>query len=323
MLQTHSLTAYRCSFSYLERNNPIVTDEMKEAIKNGESPNYSLEMFTADYISAVSSLPDEQIADRAILLTQITSTESLPNNVTRIHLQPQAGKHGEPLTVVEKATNRRHRYNKDDVALYDYNVFFYKSDMDIIAIFHRKGTSGCKTVFLETANNALREKGMRLNMKLLVPLDKYHNMQNATPSQLILKWTVPVDESSDIADNLRKRAKNKKIKTRVVQNLSINLRADESNPIKSIINNLIKGNLDEKVALTEITTKYLGDDNRNNFNDAIVDLKIGNRIVSKFRFGEIENHIGAYDITDKLKSSDFMKTLVVCADGYYNKIMEV
>jgi len=323
MLQTHSLTAYRCSFSYLERNNPIDTDEMKVAIKKGESPNYSLETFTTDYISAVSTLPDKQFADRAILLTQITSTESLPNNVSRIHLQPQAGKHGEPLTVVQKETNRKHRYKKDDVALYDYNVFFYENNGDIVALFHRKGTSGCKTVFLETANNALRKKGMRLNMKLLVPLDKYHNMQNATPSQVILNWVVPVEESSDIADNLGARAKKKKPKTRVIQNLSINLKAEESNPIKSTIENLMNGNIDEKVAMAEITTRYLGDDNRGKFNDAIVDLKIGNRIVSKFRFGEIESQIGAYDITDKLNPSDFVNSLVACADGYYNKIMEV
>jgi len=296
---------------------------MKEAIKNGEPPNYSLEMFTTDYISAVSTLPDEQIADRAILLTKITSTELLPNNASRIHLQPQAGKHGEPLTVVEKETNKKYRYKKDDVALYDYNVFFYENNGDIVALFHRKGTSGCKTIFLETANNALREKGMRLNMKLLVPLDKYFNMQNATPTHVMLRWVVPVDESSDIADNLGNKAKKKKSKTRVVQNLSINLKADESNPIKSTIENLMNGNIDEKVALAEITTKYLGDDNRGNFNDAIVDLKIGNRIVSKFRFGEIESQIGAYDITDNLNSSDFANSLVACADGYYNKIMEV
>lgn len=322
MLQTHSLTAYRCNFSYMERNNPIETDEMNEAIKNGDKPDYSLCSFISDYIDTASSLAEGQNANRAILLTQITSTETLPNNVTRTHIQPQAGKYGEPVTVIKRATKQSHKYGIDDAALYDYNVFFYENEEEIIAIFHRKGTAGCKTVFLETANTALREKGMRLTMKLIVPLDQCHDVHGATPSQVTLKWLVPIDESSDIADNLDDSLVKKKQKTRIVQNLTINLKADESNPIKKIVENLRNNHIDEKTALAEITAKYLGDDNRGNFNDAIVDLKIGNRIVSKIRFGEIENQIGAYNITNALDTANPVKSLIVCADAYYMKIAE-
>ena len=318
MTLTHSLTAYRCTFSYMERNNPIDTDEMKEAIKNSEKPNYSLTAFIVDYISAVTSLSVAKNADRAIQLSQIASTTSLPNGITRIHIQPQAGKHGESITVVEKA--KRHNFGKDAAALYDYNVFFYEKDGIIVAMFYRKGTSGCKTVFLETANNALRGKGMKLEMELIVPLNQYYDVQHGTASQVILKWLVPVNESSDIADTLDDDVAKKKAKTRVVQNLIINLKADESSPIKSIVENLINKRIDEKTAFAQIATKCLGDDNRNSFNEAVIDLKVGNRIVSKIRFGEIENQIGAYNITDTLNTSDLTNSLLACSDAYYKKI---
>ncbi len=35
MALTHSLTAYKCSFKYMERNNPVNTEEIKDKIKNG------------------------------------------------------------------------------------------------------------------------------------------------------------------------------------------------------------------------------------------------------------------------------------------------
>jgi len=165
---SHSLTAYRCIFSYLEYNNPIDTDEMKEKIKNGEKPNYSLTSFMHDYISVASSPIIAKSADKVIQLTQIASSTSLPDNVTRIHIQPQVGKYGEPVTVVERDKNRINKFGKNDPALYDYNVFFYEQNNDIIVIFYRKGTSGCKTAFIETANVTLRAKGMKLEMSLIL-----------------------------------------------------------------------------------------------------------------------------------------------------------
>jgi hypothetical protein len=306
----------------MRRNNPIDTDEMKEIIKNGESPDYSLTEFIGDYISAVSSLTVGENADRAIQLTQIASNTTLPNDVTRIHIQPQAGKHGEPLTVVQKATNQRHRFEKEDAALYDYNVFFYEKSGDILAIFYRKGTSGCKTVFEDTANNVLREKGMKLVMTLVMPLNQYYSTESGTPSQISMKWRVPLNEPSDIADELDNTTKNHKSKSRVIQSMVINLKADESNPIKKIVDNLINNNIDKKTAFAQIATKYLGDDNRDNFNDAVIDLKIGNKIVSKIHFGELENLIGAYNITGSLNTSDLINSLIMCADNYYKQIVE-
>ena len=322
MAITHSLTAYKCTFSYMERNNPIDTDKMKEAIKNGDKPDYSLSEFISDYIGGVSSLAIGENADRAIQLTQTASTETLPNNIKRIHIQPNAGKQ-ESFTMLERATNQVRKYNKEEaIALYDYNVVFYDNNETNIAIFYRKGTSGCKTVFMETANNVLRKKGMKLDMELQVPINQYSGTESATASQINLKWRVPISEPSDIADELDNTKKKQKTKSRVVQSMVINLKADESNPIKSIVEDLRSNRIDKATAFAQISTKCLGDDNRDHFNDAVIDLKIGNRIVSKIQFGEMENLIGAYNITGVLNTSDFVNSLLTSTDAYYKKIVE-
>lgn len=41
MARTETLTAYRCKFSYMQRNNPII-DECREDIKSGKDQNSHL-----------------------------------------------------------------------------------------------------------------------------------------------------------------------------------------------------------------------------------------------------------------------------------------
>jgi len=305
----------------MARNNPVDTGEMKEAIKSGDKPDYSLSAFIDDYISAASSLAVGHNANRAIQLTQITSTSALPNDILRIHLQPQAGKHGEPITVVENATNQRHRYGKDDAALYDHDVFFYENNENIIAIFYRRGTSGCKTVFFETANDALRPKGMKLEMSLIVPLNQTHALENATPSQVSIQWLVSKEPSSDIADDIAGNGSSKK-KTKWIQKLTIDLKQSQSSSIKSIVERFTRGQIDKDTAFAEIKTKSLLPDNIDNFNDAFIQYNLGGRKIKTVWFGEIENQIGTYDITNSLRTADLANSLLECADAYYDKIVE-
>jgi hypothetical protein len=308
----------------MERNNPLLESDnnMREHIQNGDMPEYSLSDFMMDYISAVSSLAVGVNADRAIHLSQITSTTSLANNVSRVHLQPKAGKHGEPITVI--ARQQEHAFDKDATALYDYNVFFYEKNGEIIAIFYRKGISGCKTVFLETANNALRNKGMKLEMSLIMPLNQTYNTQGATPSKVSIQWLVPKKKSSDVADELDETdlAEKKEKKEKCIQQVIINLKLAENNVIKAIIERLTGGKIDKQTAFAEIKTKCVVPDNVENFNDAFIQYQIGSR---KFtvRFGEIENQIGAYDITNAFNTLDFLNSLISNADNYYQKIAEV
>jgi hypothetical protein len=321
MAQTHSLTAYKCSFDYLSRNNPNVTSELRNKIKNGEKPEYTLSSFINDHIGVISSPTVGRNAERAIQLTQISTKTLLFDNTTRFYLQPKAGKQGEPITVVEGKTKREYKYNEDDAALYDYNVFLYECGENIVAIFHRKSNAGCKSVFLETANDALRSKGMKIEMELIVPLKQTCDLQNATASKVVIQWLEPKKKSSDKADNLDDEGK-KKEKKKVVRKLIIDLKSNMNSPIKTIIDNLRNGNIDENTAFANIKAKYLGEDNRDNYNDALIKFKLGKRILPPVRFGEIENQIGSYDITNKLNLSDFINSLIKNADKYYQKIAE-
>ncbi len=237
-------------------------------------------------------------------------------------MQPKAGKQGESLTVFEGSTNKEHKYSKDDVALYDYNVFFYENGKSIIAIFHRKSMAGCKGVFLETANETLRCKGLKLEMELIVPLNQSCDLKNATASKVIIQWVETKNKSSDIADDLDNDNKKKKNKKSVIQNLTIDLKSNMNQPVKTIIDNFRNGSIDNNTAFAQIKTEYLGEANRNNYNDALIQFKIGKRILPPVRFGEIENQIGSYNITNSLNMSDFANSLKENADNYYIQITE-
>jgi len=296
---------------------------MREHIQNGDEPEYSLSDFMTDYIDAVSSLAVGVSADRAIRLNQITSTTTFQNrDVLRVHLQPKAGKYGESITVI--ASQQEHSFDKDAAALYDYNVFFYESNREIIAIFHRKGMSGCKTVFLETANKTLRNKGIKFEMSLIMPLNRTYNTQGATPSKIGIQWLVPKKKSSDIADELDETdfPESKKKNEKWIQKLEIDLKPAQSSGIKGIIERFTGGEINKQTAFAEIKTKCVIPDNVDNFNDAFIQYQIGSRRFT-VRFGEIENQIGAYDITNTLNSSNFLNSLISNADNYYQRIVEV
>jgi len=321
MALTHTLTAYRCTFDYVAKNNINITDEIKEKIKNGEKPIYSLSDFVNDYIDSVSSLAIGKNANRAIQLTNFTSSK-MDSGVLKIHIQPKAGKYGENVTVVEKSTKKAYNYKEDDAALYGHNIFFFEKDCDIIAIFYRKGTSGCKTVFYETANDTLRSKGMKLEMSLIMPFFQKHNLQKANATKLIVQWVEPKRKSSDIADELDDDKPERKTTNKVIQKLEIRLKENHNNQIKSIIEKLTSGQIVKEAAFAEIKTKCLGEDNRDKYNDALIQFKIGNKDLPPLRFGDIENQIGAYDITNLISESDFINSLISNADDYYRLITE-
>ena len=72
-----------------------------------------------------------------------------------------AGKQGQPMTVVKQTTGKRYSFGVDSAALYNYHIFVYEDDDSIIAVFHRQNSSGCKSVFLETANNILKAQRLK------------------------------------------------------------------------------------------------------------------------------------------------------------------
>ena len=170
MSKMETLTAYRCKFSYLQRNNPLI-EEQRQAIKAGKSPQYNFLDFLNDYTKITSKLAIGENTDRAILLPyEKLSTQKIGNDVTRWHLIPCSGRQGTPVTVMKTSTLKEYNFGSDTAALYDHHIFIYENIDSIIAIFHRQNGSGCKSVFLETANNVLKPKGLKLEMDLYIPM---------------------------------------------------------------------------------------------------------------------------------------------------------
>jgi len=145
-------------------------------------------------------------------------------------------------------------------------------------------------------------------------------MQGAIPSKVVIQWLEPSKKSSDIAEEMVEASNKKKEKS--IQSLNINLASDQNSNIKTIIEKFANGQIDKNVAFAEIKTQSPLGDKAEHFNDAYVQYKIDGRKTRTVRFGEIENQIGAYDITDSFDITDPETSLVTCADKYYNKIVE-
>lgn len=315
MARTETLTAYKCKFSYLQRNNPLIA-EYRDAIKAGETPVYTFSDFLADYIEVSSKLAIGENADRAIFLApEKLSTEDI-NGVTRTHLIPGSGKQGKPVMVIKSSTLKQYSFGADTAALYDHHVFIYESVNSLIAIFHRQNGSGCKSVFLETANKALKPKGLKLEMDLFVPLA--NSFSNATPTKITLQYTREI-VSSDIADNCRRGKKQEE----VIRELGLNLEVTDNNKIVSIFRNMQLGKIEQEAAFAQIKAECSHGDE---YNDAEVKLRIGknNRTL---KWNEFEDFVGSHDISEALRAAytkpeDFISALTKLTDEYYKSIAD-
>lgn len=241
MTRRETLTAYKCKITYLLRNNPLFK-EQKKAIKAKENPSYTMSDFVADYQKYTEQVAIGGNTDRAIMLTDDKwDSKKIADGVTRWHLRPSAGKQGRPVTVMKTNTQKRYDFGSDTAALYEHQVFIYENADSIIVIFHRQNGSGCKSVFLETANKMLRQKGLKLEMDLCMPLSD--DIQTVTPTKITLMYT-RTSLSSDIADNMSGGKK----RTEVVQDLGLNLEVDDNNKVFRILRNLQTGKIKSNTA---------------------------------------------------------------------------
>lgn len=240
-MRSETLTAYVLSFRYMERNNPHY-EEQKDSIHAGETPKYSFQQFIADYIDSTRKMAVGENSDRGIILSGDNAhSTDLPEGVKRWHLVPRAGKQGKPLTVYKPSLSKEYNFNSDSAALYDHHIYIYACHGFIIAIFHRENGSGCKSVFMETANNMLRTKGYAMNMDLYVPNQQMQ--MNFYPSKITLQ-VVQGKKTSDIADNLKRRKKQT-----VIRELGINLEASENSSIRDIVQNLQLGKIEKDMRI--------------------------------------------------------------------------
>ena len=232
MARIDTLTAYKCKFRYMQRNNPLI-EEQREKIKLGNDPSITFD----DFIMLYSETSDEILigknSDRAIGLSKERISSRTLDNTKSWYISPIAGKQGQPMTVVKRSTGKRYDFGSDAAALYNYHLFVYENEDGIVAIFHRQNSSGCKSVFLETANNIHKEKGLKLEMDLIVPISDI--TKDVTPTKITLQY-IEENASSDVADNLR----NKKT---IIRDVGLNLEAHDNSIVAGIIHNMQLGKI--------------------------------------------------------------------------------
>lgn len=179
MARVDTLTAYRCKFGYLQRNNPLI-EEQREDIKQGKLPEFSFKDFIDLYCINDGNILIGKNTDRAISLSKDNISVRSLDGICSWYISPMAGKQGQPMTVVKQTTGRKYSFGADAAALYSYHIFVYEDNEGIIVVFHRQNSSGCKSVFLETANSILKTKGLKMEMDLIVPLSDETSEVTAT-----------------------------------------------------------------------------------------------------------------------------------------------
>lgn len=315
MAKVESLSAYKCTFSYLLRNNPL-KEELHDKIKSGISPEYSFTEFIDDFSRYTSSLAIGENSDRAILLPDDRIYPYDSNaNLQKWRIVPFVGKQGVPLRIIKTDTGKAYDYNSKSAALYEHNIFLYQDKPSLIAIFHRKNRSGCKSVFLEVANKILKKKGLRINMELYVPLCSLED-KNIVPTKIQLQY-VRSEKTSDRAENIRKKRR-----PEIIQELGLNLESIENSPVRKIIEDFQMKKCKSDVAFAKIKESY---PNSDIYNDAEIYLRIGKRR-QKIRWDEFDSIMGNYDITEQLhrkfrESGDYIKALTEISDEYCRSIL--
>lgn len=314
MAKIETLTAYRCTFSYIQRNNPL-KEELKDKIAEGLPPEYTFANFIEDFSKFTASLAVGKSTERAILLPEDNIyPRKAEKGVNKWRIVPYAGKQGKPFRIIKTSNGKEYNFGSDSAALYEHNIFIYQTEDSAVAVFHRQSGSGCKSVFLEVANKMLKEKGIKLDMELYLPLLPAN--ADITPTRIQLQYVRNI-KSSDITENTHKRKRRE-----VIQDLGINLESHENGRIKDIIRNMQMGKINQDTAFARIISEC---PNAENYNDAEIQLRIGKRY-QKVRWNEFDSVMGNYDITEKLhkefhRTGDFIKALTELTDAYYNSII--
>lgn len=315
MAKIETLSAYKCTFSYLQRNNPL-KKELHDKIKADVPPEYTFSNFIDDFCTFTSSLAIGKTTERAILLPE-ENIYQIPseNGIKKWRIVPYAGKQGKPFKIIKTSTGKKYDFGSDSAALYEHNIFAYEGESSAIAIFHRQSGSGCKSVFLEVANKMLREKGIKLDMELYIPLIP-PDSSDITPTKIQLQYVRQVKSSDDV-ENIHKRKR-----PEVIQELGLNLESVENTAIKKILQDAQMGKIDRSVAFARIKAECANSDI---YNDAEILLRVGKRH-QKIRWNEFDSIMGNYDITDRLHekfvlSGDFIGALTALSDEYYECII--
>ena len=184
-LNAHSLTAYKLEFSYRKRNNPL-KEELRKEIANDEMPDIHLSDLLSSVISKSNSQAYLKANGFAFKLTKIERYEPFENGQKYVIL-PDAGKSDLPFTVYKENGYGPYHYGAGAASTYSHNIYLYEFPDATFMICHRKGRSGCKTVLTNVFNVVLKEKGIKLETSIILPV-KADCLEQYKPQKLILKY---------------------------------------------------------------------------------------------------------------------------------------
>ena len=282
---TQSITAYRCKIC-----KKYSTDDLLQITEDNKEP-ISLEELLYEFFEYIKYCRIDNYTHRAIVLSNTVEKDTLEDDITRIHIEPDAGRSFENFSVINHKTNNVNTFKgEDNSAVYNHNVLFYISKETNIFIFHRYGQSGCKTAFLNTFNAFLSPKGLIAHFDILLSNEMFDSFQKYIPEKISLITTYS-DEYSDKADNTKDKPRKK-----IEQETIISLNAPRAKGIKDWFVKLMQ----KEPSIDELKEILIKDDFPSEFEDAKLTLKFG-KVRRRISLSEFSGLIAEYDITEQLE----------------------
>lgn len=282
---TQSITAYRCRICKKYGTEDLLkySDENKNPI--------SLEKLLIEFFGHIKQCKIDAYTRRAIMLSKTADKEILESGITRLHIQPDAGRSFENFSVVNHKTNGVSSFKGDDnSAVYNHNVLFYIGKDNNTFVFHRYGQSGCKTAFLNIFNSYLSGKGLTAHFDILLSDEMFDDRNKYIPEKISLITTYS-DEFSDKSDNAKEKPRKK-----IEQETIISLNAPRAQNIRAWFGNITK----KEPSIDELKEVLIKDAFPSEFEDAKLTLKFG-KVRRRISLSEFSGLIAEYDITDKLE----------------------
>lgn len=295
-----SITAYTCRIckKYSETDLLCVQGEEKKDI---------FELLD-EYFKYINKCKVDTGTQRAIMLNENINKTVISNGLKRIIVKPDAGKALENFSVINISSNKILKYSGDDnSAIYPHYVFCYSNGEKCVFVFHHYGQSGCKTVFQNTFNKFLSEKGLIARFDVLMSNEMFEEEKSTSSMQKLKLISTYNDISSDIADN----AKGEQKKTE--QEVIISLDAPRAKNIKEWLKKIKK-----QPDLQELKNILIEDAYYSDFEEAKVLVKFGKaaRLIS---LSDFSGMIAEYDITNKI---EVLPDKTIREDGFFSVVDE-
>lgn len=280
----HSITAYSCKICQKYKNVDLLTTSSEQKLE--------LKSLLQEYFYYINKCKIDKNTNRTIKLSNSFREEQLNDEIVRIVFQPDAGKALENFSVINHNTNKIKKYNgEENSAIYPHYVFCYTSDTSNILVFHHYGQSGCKTVFQNTFNKFLSEKGLKAHLDILMSSDMFNEYNSYSPQKLKLITTYN-KKSSDKADNISEEQKV------IEQEVIISLTAPRAKNIREWIKNF--SSLKKQPDIDELKNILIKDNYSADFEEVKLAVRFGNFIRS-ISLSDFSGKIAEYDITDKIR----------------------